>query len=151
MNMDIPLKFLHVQQVLTISCHDKKGVWAAPVYVGVEGEKIYFISPKNAKHSKMILKDPNVAFTAAWFSPKDHRDRKGVQGLGTCRLADTEDEIAIGVWLHNQSFHEFKDKVTVEWVHNNEWGSSVWVLTPSYIKFWDDARYGDEESEEFTV
>ena len=151
MNMTIPLKFLHTHQVLSISCHNAKEVWAASVYIGVEGGKIYFVSPKGAKHSKMILKDPNVAFTAAWFNPKDHRDRKGVQGLGTCRMAETEDEIAVGVWLHNQSFYEFKDTITVDWVHTNKWGSIVWILTPTYIKFWDDARYGEDGSEEFTV
>jgi hypothetical protein len=99
----------------------------------------------------MKLKNPNVAFSIAWFDPNNHKNRKAVQGLGICHLAENEEEIKTGVKLHNQNFQEFKETITLEWIHSNKWGSKVWVLKPTYIKYWDDEIYGDNESEEFTL
>ncbi len=135
---------------MVVASHDEKDVWVANVYFGVDDEAtIYFISPADSRHSKMILKNPNIAFSIAWFDPNNHQNRKAVQGLGGCRPAYSEEEIKIGVKLHNQNFPEFKQLITPAWVHNNEWGSKVWVLKPSYMKYWDDEIYGDDESEEF--
>lgn len=150
--MEKPLKFIKDQKLIVIASRDEKDVWVANVYFGVdEKATIYFISPEDNKHSKMILKNPNVAFSIAWFDPNNHMNRKAVQGLGVCRPAENEDEIETGVQLHNQNFPEFKKRITVEWIHNNEWGSKVWVLKPSYMKYWDDEIYGDDETEEFTL
>mgnify|MGYP001558859971 FL=1 len=136
--------------MIIASC-DEKDVWVANVYFGVdEKATIYFVSSKDTKHSQMILKNPKVAFSIAWFDTSNHKNRKAVQGLGVCRPAESEEEIINGVKLHNQNFPEFKEKITVEWIHNNAWGSKIWVLKPSYMKYWDDEIYGDDESEEFT-
>lgn len=97
----------------------------------------------------MILENPTVAFSAVWFEKGNHKNRKGIQGLGICRLAETRNDIEMGVKLHNQNFPEFKNKITVEWIHSNEWGSSVWILKPASIKYWDDELYEDDESKEF--
>ena len=136
---------------MVIASRDEKDVWVANVYFGVdEKSTIYFISPEDNKHSKMILKNPNVAFSIAWFDPNNHKNRKAVQGLGVCRSAESEEEIITGVKLHNQSFPEFKEKITVEWIRTNEWESRVWVIEPTYMKFWNDELYGDEEAKEFS-
>lgn len=149
-NMEKPLAFIKNQKLMVIASSDEKDVWVANVYFGVDEKPIiYFVSPKNTKHSKMILKNQNIAFSIAWFDTKNHKNRKAVQGLGVCRPAKNEEEIKAGVKLHNQNFPEFKDKITVEWIHNNEWGSKVWVLKPSYMKYWDDEIYGENESKEF--
>lgn len=144
------LKFLKSQKLMVIATHDKKDVWVANVYFSADAKgNLYFISPEDTKHSHMILKNPNVAFSIAWFDPKNHKNRKAVQGLGVCCPAKTEKEIETGVKLHNQNFPEFKERITMEWIHTNEWGSKVWILKPSYIKYWDDELYGDDETKEF--
>ena len=145
------MEFIRSQRVIIIASHDGNEVWVANVYFGIdENGLIYFISPEETKHSSMILKNPKVAFSIVWFDSTNHKNRKAVQGLGVCRLAESESEIATGVKLHNQNFPEFKERITVDWIHTNEWGSKVWVLKPEYIKYWDDEIYGGEESEEFT-
>jgi len=150
--MEKVLRFLTSQKLMTIASRDEKSVWVANVYIGVdENATIYFISPEDTKHSKMILKNPDVAFSVAWFDPKNHKNRKAVQGLGVCRLAENEDEIATGATLHNQNFTEFKEQITVDWIHDNKWDSRVWILKPIYMKYWDDELYGDDETEEFTL
>ncbi len=148
--MDIPFQFIQNQKALSLACSTANDVWIANVYVGVNQDRnIFFISPKDNKHSRMILENPKVAFSAVWFEEGNHKNRKGIQGLGLCRLAETEDEISMGVRLHNQNFPDFKDSITVEWIHDNKWGSSVWVLKPTFIKYWDDELYGEDGSEEF--
>lgn len=137
---------------MVIASREGEEVWVANVYFGVDEKGlIYFISPENNKHSKMILNNPKIAFSIAWFDPTNHANRKAVQGLGICRPAQNEGEIKTGVTLHNQNFPEFKERITVDWIHTNEFGSRVWVLQPIYMKYWDDELYGDKESEEFTI
>ena len=137
---------------MVLASSENNNAWIANIYIGVdERGLIYFISPQDNKHSKIILKNPNVAFSIAWFDPKNHKNRKAVQGLGVCRPAENEEEIITGVKLHNKNFPEFKKRITVNWIHKNEWGSKVWVLKPTYMKYWDDEIYGAEESEEFKL
>jgi len=137
---------------MVIASSSDKDVWVANVYIGVDEKGlIYFISPQDNKHSKMILKNPKVAFSIAWFDPKNHKNRKAVQGLGTCRPVEKEKEIAAGVMLHNQNFPEFKERITIKWIYNNKWGAKVWILKPNYMKYWDDEIYGSNESEEFNL
>ena len=151
-SIEKPLHFIKSQRLMVIASHDEKDLWVANVYFGIDEKgAIYFISPEDTKHSKMILKNPKIAFSIAWFDSTNHKNRKAVQGLGICCPAENEEEIAIGVKLHNQNFPEFKERITINWIRTNEWGSKVWVLKPTYMKYWDDEIYGDDESEEFTL
>ncbi len=144
-------EFIQSQKLMVIAVANGKDVWIANVYFGVdENGALYFVSPEDTKHSKMILNNPNIAFSIAWFDSHNHRNRKAVQGKGICRPTENEEEIATGVKLHNENFPEFKERITVEWIHYNEWNSKIWVLKPMYIKYWDDELYGSEEFEEFT-
>ena len=138
--------------MMTIASRDEKDIWVANVYIGIdEKATIYFISPKNTKHSKMILKNPNIAVSVAWFDSKNHKNRKAVQGLGVCRPAENPAEIATGIKLLYKNFPDLRDILTVKWITTNIWGSKIWVLKPTYMKYWDDEIYGDNESEEFTI
>ncbi len=148
--MEKLLEFLKSQKLLVLATNGSDGVWAANVYYGIDSDfKIYFVSRKSAKHSSHILQNPNVAFSICWFDSSNHKNRKAVQGLGVCRLAETEEEIAKGVQLHNANFPEFAEKITVEWIRTNDYESCVWVLNPSYMKYWNDELYGEDGSKEF--
>ena len=137
---------------MTIASQGEKDIWVANVYIGVdEKATIYFVSSKDTKHSKMILKNSNVAFSIAWFDPNNNKNRKSVQGLGVCRPAENPTEIAIGIKLLYKNFPDLRDIFTVKWITTNAWNSKVWILKPSYMKYWDDEIYGDDESEEFTL
>ena len=62
--------------MIIASC-DEKDVWVANVYFGVdEKATIYFVSSKDTKHSQMILKNPKVAFSIAWFDTSNHKNRE---------------------------------------------------------------------------
>ncbi len=148
--MEKVLEFLKNKKLLIIASTNNDEVWIANVYFSTDEKGLlYFISPEDSKHSKMILKNPKIAFSVTWFDENNHKNRKAIQGLGICRPAQNEEEIIVGVRLHNENFPEFRERITIDWIHENEWGSKVWVLQPSYIKYWDDELYGDDETEEF--
>ena len=145
------LEFLQSQRAMALASHDGSDLWIANVFVGVDDEfNIFFISNEGAKHSQQIIQNPDIAFSTVWFNENNHTDRKGVQGLGNCKIATDEGEIVKGVQLHNKNYPEFKDLITVDWIRNNEDQSKMWVLRPKFIKFWNDEFYDEEETEEFS-
>lgn len=151
-NIKAPLKFIKSQKLMTIASQSKKDVWIANVYIATdEKANIYFISPKKTKHSQMILKNPNIAFSIAWFDNKNHKNRKSIQGLGACRPAKNSIEIATGIKLLYKKFPDLRSILTLKWIMTNAFDSKIWVLKPTYMKYWDDEIYGDDESEEFTL
>lgn len=144
------LPFLQSQQLLSIATQENGEPWIANVYFGTDDAgMMYFISPEDTKHSQHILKNNTIAFSTSWFDSTNYKNRKAIQGTGTCTIATDDETIGIGVSLHNKNFPEFKEKITIDWIRTNEWGSKVWMIKPNYIKYWDDEIYGDEESEEF--
>lgn len=144
------LPFLQSQKLLSIATQERGKPWIATVYFGVDEKGIlYFVSQKDAKHSVHITKNSAVAFSVAWCDPKNPNNRKGVQGIGTCTLARGPKQILTALSAIHKKIPEFKKTITLEWVRKNAWGSKIWVIKPSYIKYWDDELYGDEESEEF--
>ncbi|MBI4600201.1 pyridoxamine 5'-phosphate oxidase family protein [Candidatus Uhrbacteria bacterium] len=144
------LNFLIKQKLMAIACADGQGPWIANVYYGAGDDgRMYFISSKKNRHSRMILKDPHIAFSIAWFDPANHKNRKAIQGLGTCRPAKNLAEITAGIKLMYNKFPDLRAILTVKWIKTNAWGSKVWVLMPTYLKYWDDELYGEDESKEF--
>lgn len=144
------IDFLKSQKLLVIATGNAGEMWISNVYYGVDDAlKLYFISPEGAKHSQHILQNPEVVFSVAWFDPHNHKNRKAVQGKGKVQVAESEEDIVKGVELHNQNFPEFAERITVDWVKTNEWGSKVWILKPKYMKHWNDELYGEKETEEF--
>lgn len=146
-NKEKLLSFLKDQKLIVVATQGDQP-WVANIFYGIDDDfKIYFISSKETVHSEHILKNNNIAFSVAWFNPEDHTDRKGVQGRGICRVAKDNEEIKKGVQLHNERFPEFKSCITFKWAKMI--GYRVWVIEPSYIKYWDDKLYGGDETEEF--
>lgn len=143
------LDFLKSQRAMVVASKGED-IWVTNIFYGVGDDlKIYFISGEDTKHSAQIEKDPNVAFSVVWFNGKNHKDRKGVQGQGICRLAESDEEITKGVQIHNKLYPVFAERIVVAWIKSKLNKSQVYVIEPSYIKYWDDELYGDEEDEEF--
>ncbi len=82
---------------------------------------------------------------------KNHQNRKAIQGLGICRPAKSLPEIRTGVKFYNQNFPDFKDQISPAWLKKNEWNTRMWILKPTYIKYWDDEVYGEQQNEEFEL
>lgn len=149
-SMEKLLEFIKKQRIMVIaSCGDGE-VWVANVYADIDDEGvIYFVSSDDTKHSKMIAKNPNVAFSFAWAEPNDSENRKGIQGQGHCRKAEDVKEIVTGLALLVKKLPVFKKFFTLDRIQANK-AKGVWVIEPTKMKYWDDERYGNNSSEEFT-
>ena len=142
--------FLESQKLITLSPKSSEP-WIANAFYGVTLDcTFYFVSSTETKHSQQILQDGTVAFNIAWYNPNNHTDRKAVQGVGTCMIASTQEEIELGVSLHNSRFPEFAKRITKEWIEDDANSGKIWILKPSFIKFWNDELYKDDENKEFT-
>ncbi|PIR03427.1 MAG: hypothetical protein COV60_00425 [Candidatus Magasanikbacteria bacterium CG11_big_fil_rev_8_21_14_0_20_43_7] len=148
--MNALLSFLESQRLVTIALASEQP-WICSVYYGVDKNfRLYFISNKKTKHSQYILSNPAIAFSVSWYNAGDYKDRKAVQGIGNCRVVKNDEEIITGVHLHNLHFPEFADRITVDWIQDPEHQSAVWIIEPTYIKFWNDELFGSDEIKEFT-
>lgn len=145
-------EFLTTQQLLTLATVDEHGKpWTANVFYGVDDQfRLFFISARNAAHSTHLEAQPVCSFTAAWFDPNDHTNRKAVQGTGECRIAEMAEDIQLGVRIHNTRFPEFAERITVEYINDHTNPAAVYILTPHRIKHWDDQEYGMNGTKEFT-
>ncbi len=147
--MNRALEFLKSQKLMAIASADDRGPWIANVYYGAADDgRLYFVSPEKNRHSATILKNPRVAVSVAWFDPKNNKNRKAIQGLGACYPTNNPPEIATGAKLLYDKFPDLRDIFTVEWIMKNVWGSKIWIIKPTYLKYWDDELYGENESEE---
>ena len=143
-------KFLQGQKILQISPYAGEP-WIANVFMGCKSaHKIYFIGSPKTLYGKQLTSNGRLAFATAWTEDTNHKNRKGIQGVGYATLTDSDSEIATGVSLHNHNYPEFADRITVDWVRTNENGSGVWVIEPEFIKFWNDEQYGLDGTQEFT-
>ncbi len=150
MSRSVLLSFLQSQKLLTISSYDTEP-WICNVYYGIDDAmNFYFVSSTDTMHSSQILKDPRVAFSTVWYNSENYADRKSVQGKGICKIAEGGN-IVTGIRLHNANFPAFKGRLTVDYITSDENNSKIWVIKPSYMKFWNDELYGDDESEEFIL
>lgn len=128
------------------------GIWITNIYYGIDSSShIYFISPTDTKHSQQIMRSPDIAFSVAWYDKENPGNRKAVQGLGVCRVAEKEEDVRQGVSLHNENFPQFKQTLTPEYLLSSKNDTKVWILKPRYIKFWNDELYGKEEWREFQL
>lgn len=150
MNITPELKtFLDSQRLLVIASFDKEP-WITNVFYGAdENGKLYFVSNEKTRHSQHILNNPNIVFSIAWFNENDHMDRKAIQGKGTCTVATKQEEIEKGIRLHNTNFPQFAKSITVNYIMSEENTVRVWIVTPTYIKHWDDKLYGIDGTKEF--
>ena len=148
--MDELTQFLQTQKILQIAPQSDEP-WIANVLMGCNSpKKLYFVGSPATRYGQLLTENKRLAFATAWHQQDNHLDRKGIQGTGTAHFSTDETEIVEGVTLHNQKYPEFAERITTDWVKENERGSGVWVITPDYIKFWNDELYGQDGSKEFT-
>jgi uncharacterized protein YhbP (UPF0306 family) len=148
--MDELTQFLRKQTVIQIAPHGGEP-WIANVLMACESpEKLIFVGSQKTKYGQMLLANSALAFATAWHASDNHLDRKGVQGVGTATVATDRSDIEQGVRLHNEAYPEFSKRITADWIETNDVESRVWLITPRYIKFWNDELYGENGTKEFS-
>ena len=143
--------FLYDQRVAVLATNDidSGSSWVANIFYAPDEEfKLYFVASAEARFGKNIIADERVSFAISWFNSENHEDRKGIQAEGVCRIAENS-EIDAGVNYHNQRFSEFSHRITSDWIRSEDNSSQIWVITPKYIKFWNDELFAPIDTQTF--
>lgn len=147
--MDELTTFLRQQTVMQIAPKAPEP-WIANVLMACEEPaKLFFVGSSDRLYGKLLRQYHQLAFATAWHQADDRTNRKGIQGVGTARMATADDEITLGVALHNRDYPEFTTYITKSAVCDERNSTCVWVIEPQFIKFWNDELYGPEGSEFF--
>lgn len=147
--------FLKSQKVLTIGTVDEEHKpWNTNVYYSVNKEcEFFFVSPLDTKHTKHISNNENVSFSVVWFDEQNLGDRKGIQGQGVCREIQDPQLIAGYLKNHYKYFPSWKESINLKAITEKLIKSRPFVITPKYIKFWNDELYKNTDTDpvrEFT-
>lgn len=144
-------KYLNEQKSIVISTKDWDNIWSTNIFYWYENKRIYFISPMNEKHSQEILTNSFVSFANNWFNPLDFSDRKWIQWIWNCYLAESDIDIEKWVELHNLHFPQFKERITFDYIKSEDNLASVWYIDIDYIKYWDDELYWNWWTKDFNI
>jgi uncharacterized protein YhbP (UPF0306 family) len=91
----------------SLATTDGVNPWTAPLYYAVDKDyNFYFISQLNSRHTKHILKNPNVAFSI-FDSHQPEGTGNGIQASGRVRLLKDE-EIPEALKWYQSKFIEMK-------------------------------------------
>ena len=154
MHMDTELlKFLKEQRVFALGTSDKDGVsWISNAFYSINGKgQIFFISDPKAKHSINIEQQKNVSFNMCWVDPKDMWHRKAIQGSGTCEQLSNPLTIGKCIVNHFKFFPTWKEWMSKKDMVEKLLETRPYLITPIYVKFWNDELYGEDGTREFKL
>jgi uncharacterized protein YhbP (UPF0306 family) len=145
------IKFVKNQKLLVLSTIDENGKpWSTNVYYSADKDlNLFFVSPPDTNHSKHIKNNSTVAFSIAWYDPKDLANRKAIQGTGACIRITKVSEIVRLLKNHSKYYPLWRSVITYKAMRQKLIESRPYIIKPKYMKFWNDELYGDEGTGEF--
>lgn len=146
------LSFLQSQKLLNIATVDEEGnPWLANVYYSITPSgKIFFVSDPRSNHGKHVAIHSQIAFGVTWIDEKDLWNRKAVQGKGTAELLTNLLELGTFLRNHYEYFPTWKEFLTEKGLAQHLLEVRPYIITPFYMKFWNDELYGEDGTKEFT-
>ncbi len=141
--------FLKKQHVLSIATADEYRPWICNVYFVNEGNNFYFLSGTETRHALHMAKNKNIAFTTVWYDPDKLNDRKSVQAEGKGKELQDLTGIRQAATLYGKKYKRDTEELMAS-VTKVGSKARFYVLTASYIKYWDDSAFGEEVTREFT-
>lgn len=139
--------FLEGQKVLTLATTDENNdPWVANVYYSLtKTNQLFFASSPDTNHSKHVFAKGTVAFSVSWFNPDNIGDRVAVQGKGICeKLTDPITAIKF-LKTHYSFFPTWGEVLTNKQIREQILNARFYVITPTYIKFWNDTLFTGEK------
>lgn len=141
-------KFLENQKAAAISIIDGKNVWPFNIYYAHESNKMYFVSNKDTKHSKLTTKEGiPCSVSIIWYDDKNLEDRKAIQAQGTLKELDGVIETLKGMQILDKKYPDWKFDLNN--VKDFILKKAIYEVEISYIKYWDDVQLGEETIKEY--
>jgi uncharacterized protein YhbP (UPF0306 family) len=136
-------EFLTGSTLMQLATVGDDGPWVCNLYfVADEDDNLYWTSARSRRHSKEILKNPQVAATIV----HDADRKQAVQITGE----------AFDAWPHNLEHinalyaQKFGDKPArmEEVMANTPEGRAYWMLKPTHIELWDEVNFPDNPKQQ---
>jgi uncharacterized protein YhbP (UPF0306 family) len=140
------IDFMQSQRTLTIATVDSNSnPWCATAYYScTDLGVIFFDSKPSTQHIKNLANNKNVAFNISWFEVDNQENRKGIQGRGICKQITNPLEMLDLFKNHIKYFPDWKDYLTLENFTKGLIESRPFIITPTYMKFWNDELFDDK-------
>ncbi|MBI4990991.1 pyridoxamine 5'-phosphate oxidase family protein [Candidatus Gottesmanbacteria bacterium] len=143
------LQYLKSQKLMSLStCGDKP--WTSNVYYTIDDNfHLYFLSEPESRHCKDINANPNVSCSITDSSQKVTDKKVGTQIQGTAVQMTDIDQIKKALESWNRDIPGFAHIINWENMEKHIIKSKVYKITPTSIKFLNEALYGPEGTETF--
>lgn len=143
------LKFLKKHKLMSLGTYYKKP-WAAPVYYVFDNDlNIYFVSDPDTIHCHNISKENNVSVTIFDSKQKLSDDKVGLQLRGKTKkvvnVFKTKTILADWNKRHLDSPKLTYKKLTKVWKYR------LYVIKPSYVKYYNEKLYKDDEMKDWKL
>ncbi len=130
--------FISSHFILTLCTKNGKNSYCSTVYYLFFDSLLFFLSDKNTRHSKNILRHPVVAVSIFKYT-RNIKEIQGIQMMGICYyLMDTGK-------ITSNSIFTYKEKILNLWEIYNKYiekfpeakniSSSLWGIFPYWLKF----------------
>ena len=143
----IILDYVKSVELMTVCSVSRNKPWCATVFFAFDSKlNLYFLSRNYRRHSKEIVKNPNVAGTIFSQDFEFGKPVKGIQFEGVCKRQSAK---SINKYLlYMKRYPKAIEHATMDALRtSNEKGISLWKIVPKRIKIHDEKLFGSEGRE----
>ncbi len=123
--------------------------WNCTVYYAYDGDfNFYWISKPTSRHSKDIIKNPNIAGVIVYDQQPPQKAVRGLQFEGTAKLlTGKEEETASRFYIEQLN----REKALLEDIRSGENPHKFYRIKPSKFVLFDKVNFPDNERQEYKL
>ena len=137
---------------MSLATADKNKPYVCTVYFATDKNlNFYFVSPPAALHCKNIAKNKYVSCAIYNSSQKVSSQKEGLQFNGAAKVITKVSETKKALALWNKANPGAEKYINCDNMVKKVITSKMYKIKPQVIKYFNEALYGDKESEIFKI
>ena len=146
------LKYLRTQHLMSLATANKNKPWACTTYFAVDKDlNLYFVSPPAADHCQNLTKNKYISCSIYDSRQKVNSQKEGLQLSGAVKVISNVTEIKKALDLWNKANPGAEKYINYENMKKKVITSKMYKIKPNVIKYFNEALYGNKESEIFKI
>lgn len=138
--------YLANHKLMTLATSTQDQPWVCTVYYAEDANlSLYFVTGKSNRHAAAVAANPQVAFSIYESTQNVADNKEGFQATGTCRLLTDTQEIAKALKLWHAKNPGVEDHISLPYVSGPDSKSGIFQITPTYMKHFNEALYGENK------